>query len=586
MPDGFADLLAMPFVWRALAAGVLISLCAAILGVTLVLRRMSFIGDGLSHVAFGAMAVAAALNLAGAQTAVALPVTAICAAALLRGGAKVQGDAALAMLSVGAMAAGYLVMNIFPASSNISGDVCSTLFGAVSILTLTNAETLLCAALSVGVIVFHALTYHVNFDIAFDEDFARSSGVRASLFNLVSAVVAAVVIVVSMRLVGALLVSALIVFPAVSAMRLAKSFRAVTLLSAGIAVATALAGILLAVAFGTPVGATIVAVDVMVLLVFRWPVSIVAVLLALAAAVFHMRGAAPAAPAPSKSVVAATFPLYDWTRNIVGERTNAVSVAMLGGGAGDLHSYRPSADDMRKIADAALFVHVGGVSDVWAEKLACRHPLALLPLLPPRRNLPAAECCAHGHGHGGREAEHCDAQDEHIWLSLRDAATCVSIIAAHLCQVDPDGTEIYMSNARRYASLCLQLDADFAARLAGAENRTVLFADRFPFARLADDHSLNCIAAFRGCSADAEASFATIAMLAHEIDVHSLNDIFVLEQGDCRLALAVRSSTATGSQSIRRLDSMQSAQRAPYLETMRANLFALANALCPARGGQ
>ena len=263
--DELLRYLAYPFVRHALAAGILIALSAALLGVPLVLRRLSFIGDGLSHVAFGAMAVAGVLNFADNLT-VSLILTAACSIILLMTGrtSQTKGDAALAMLSVGAMAVGYLLMNRFPSSSNVSGDVCTTLFGSTSILTLTPRELWTSMALSGAVILFQALTYHRSFELAFDEDFARASGGGARAFNLVSAVVVAVVIVISMRLAGTLLVSALLVFPAVSALRVCRSYLAVTLCAAALAVVGALTGMLVAIVAGTPVGATVVAVNLVI----------------------------------------------------------------------------------------------------------------------------------------------------------------------------------------------------------------------------------------------------------------------------------------------------------------------------------
>ncbi len=263
--DELLRYLSYPFVRHALAAGILIALSAALLGVPLVLRRLSFIGDGLSHVAFGAMAVAGVLNFADNLT-VSLILTAICSIILLMTGrtSQTKGDAALAMLSVGAMAIGYLLMNRFPSSSNVSGDVCTTLFGSTSILTLTPRELWTSVVLSGAVILFQALTYHRSFELAFDEDFARASGGGARAFNLVSAVVVAVVIVVSMRLAGTLLVSALLVFPAVSALRVCRSYLAVTLCAAALAVVGALTGMLAAIVAGTPVGATVVAVNLVI----------------------------------------------------------------------------------------------------------------------------------------------------------------------------------------------------------------------------------------------------------------------------------------------------------------------------------
>ncbi len=263
MVDQIVEYLGYPFVVNALIAGVLISLSAALLGVPLVLKRLSFIGDGLSHVAFGAMAVAGALNFADSM-ALSLPITIAASLILLRTrrDRDASGDSVLAMLSVGAMAAGYLIMNVKPSSSNVSGDVCTTLFGSVSILTLTELDLWLCVGLSLAVVAVWLASYNRLFDVIFDEDFARSCGVNTTLFNACAAVVVAVVIVISMRLVGTLLVSALLVFPTVAAMRVVKSFRAVSIVAACFSVVCALTGILIAVVAGTPVGATIVAVDV------------------------------------------------------------------------------------------------------------------------------------------------------------------------------------------------------------------------------------------------------------------------------------------------------------------------------------
>ncbi len=256
--------LQFPFVRYAFVVGVLIALCSSLLGVTLVLKRFSFIGDGLSHVAFGAMAVAGILNLTN-QMLLVLPVTVLCAVLLLRTGqnTKIKGDAAIAMISVGSLAFGYLLMNLFSTSSNLSGDVCSTLFGSTSILTLSRSDVWLCVALSAAVLIIFLLFYNKIFAVTFDQDFATATGTRADRYNLLIAVIIAVIIVLAMNLVGSLLISALIIFPALSAMRLFKSFRSVTVCSAVLSVVCALAGILIAILAGTPVGSTVVAVDVL-----------------------------------------------------------------------------------------------------------------------------------------------------------------------------------------------------------------------------------------------------------------------------------------------------------------------------------
>ncbi|SDY23158.1 zinc transport system permease protein [Ruminococcaceae bacterium YAD3003] len=268
MVDIFLESLTYPFVRYALIVGVLIALCSALLGVILVLKRFSYIGDGLSHVAFGAMAVAAVVGLTD-QMLLTLPVTIVCAILLLWTGqnAKIKGDAAIAMISVGALAFGYLLMSIFPTSSNVSGDVCSSLFGSTKILTLTKGEVYLSIILSVVVVILFIALYNKFFAVTFDESFAKAVGTKTNLLNFVIATIIAVIIVLAMNLVGSLLVSALVIFPALSAMRIFKSFRSVTVCSAVISVICALLGIVLSIMFDTPVGSTIVITDIAAFLV-------------------------------------------------------------------------------------------------------------------------------------------------------------------------------------------------------------------------------------------------------------------------------------------------------------------------------
>ncbi|MGN1419431.1 MAG: metal ABC transporter permease [Acutalibacteraceae bacterium] len=258
-----------PFARYALVVGILISLCSSLLGVTLVLKRFSFIGDGLSHVAFGAMAVAGVVGLTNDMVLV-LPITVISAVLLLRSGqnAKIKGDAAVAMISVGSLAIGYLLLNLFSTSSNLSGDVCSTLFGSTSILTLSKTEVILCTILSVIVVILFVFFYNKIFCVTFDEAFAKATGTKANVYNLLIAIIIAVIIVLAMNLVGSLLISALVIFPALSAMRVFKSFKSVTVCSAVLSVCCSAMGILISIVFGTPVGSTIVAVDIAAFAIF------------------------------------------------------------------------------------------------------------------------------------------------------------------------------------------------------------------------------------------------------------------------------------------------------------------------------
>ena len=258
-----------PFVRYALIVGVLVALCASLLGVTLVLKRYSFIGDGLSHVAFGALAIASVLNLTN-QMILVLPLTVLSAVLLLRTGqnTRIKGDSAIAMISVSALALGYLLMNLFSTSTNLSGDVCSTLFGSTSILTLRQSDVTLTIVLSVVVIALFLLLYNKLFAVTFDENFSNAVGTNANAYNLLIAVIIAMIIVLAMNLVGSLLISALVVFPAMASMRLFRSFRSVTICSAVFSVICAVLGMLISMLFETPVGSTIVVADLVGFLIF------------------------------------------------------------------------------------------------------------------------------------------------------------------------------------------------------------------------------------------------------------------------------------------------------------------------------
>lgn len=269
MWNTLVEYLQYPFVRRILVAGVLVAFCASMLGVTLVLKRFSYIGDGLSHVAFAAMAIAMVLRMTN-NTLIILPITVVAAILMLKTGqnAKINGDAVIAMLSVGSLAFGYLIMNVSGTSQNVSGDVCSTLFGAASILTLSNTDVWICLIMSLFVLVFYILYYHKIFSVTFDENFARATGIHTGAYNVLMAVVTAVVIVVAMNIVGSLLVSALIIFPALSAMRVFKNYKGVFICSAVYGVISSGVGILISIAASTPVSATIVAIDIVLFVIF------------------------------------------------------------------------------------------------------------------------------------------------------------------------------------------------------------------------------------------------------------------------------------------------------------------------------
>lgn len=264
-----AECFSYPFIRYAFIVVLLIALCSSLLGVPLVLKRFSFIGDGLSHVAFGAMAVAAVTGITN-RTIIILPVTVISAVLILRTGqnTKIRGDASIAVISVSALAIGYMLMNIFPVSANISADVCGSLFGSTSILTLNKTDVILCTVMAIIVLAVFILFYNKIFSVTFDENFAKATGIKSDSYNLMIAIITAIIIVLAMNLVGSLLISALIIFPALSAMRLFKSFKSVIICSAVISVICAGSGVILSILFSTPVGATIVTADLAVFLIF------------------------------------------------------------------------------------------------------------------------------------------------------------------------------------------------------------------------------------------------------------------------------------------------------------------------------
>ena len=269
MFDKLFTYLQYEYVINAFIVGILVAICSSLLGVTLVLKRFSFIGDGLSHVAFGAIAIASVLKLSNNMLLV-LPITVISAVLLLKGGnnKKIQGDAAIAMISVSALALGYLLMNIFSTSSNLSGDVCSTLFGSTSMLTLDSGDVILSVVLSIVVVAVFVVFYNKIFAVTFDENFSRACGINAQGYNLLIAVLIAVIIVMAMNFVGSLLISALVIFPSVSAMRVFNSFKMVTISSVVISLMCTLVGLCIAIVASTPVGATIVACDIVAFIVF------------------------------------------------------------------------------------------------------------------------------------------------------------------------------------------------------------------------------------------------------------------------------------------------------------------------------
>jgi len=264
----FQEMMSFPFMVRALIVGALVALCASLLGVSMVLKRYSMIGDGLSHVGFGALAVATALHTA--PLAVSLPVVVLAAFLLLRikDSSKIKGDAAIAIISTGSLAIGVMVISV---STGMNTDVCNYLFG--SILGVNQNELVLTVVLSVFVLVLFVLFYHRIFAVTFDETFAKATGTRADLYNMLIALLTAFTIVLGMRTMGALLISSLIIFPALTSMQLLKRFKSVVLCSAALSLVCFLAGLTISYLYATPTGASVAILNIVCFLIFstvRW----------------------------------------------------------------------------------------------------------------------------------------------------------------------------------------------------------------------------------------------------------------------------------------------------------------------------
>ena len=265
----FISYLQMPFIRYAIVVVILLSVCSAIVGVTLVLKRFSFIGDGLSHVAFGATAIASILSLTN-NLLIVMPTTIVVAVLLLKIGqnAKLKGDALIAILSVSALGLGYFLMNVFSTSSNVSGDVCSALFGSNKLLSLNLSDVIVSIIICLVIITLYLCFYNKIFSVTFDENYAKATGINTEIYNISTAVIIAILIVLAMSLIGSLLVSALIIFPALSSMRVFKSFKGVIISSVIFALITSFIGISISILFATPVGATIVVIELLAFIGF------------------------------------------------------------------------------------------------------------------------------------------------------------------------------------------------------------------------------------------------------------------------------------------------------------------------------
>lgn len=525
MVDTLSFLFSQTFMLRALVVGGLISLCCALLGVSLVLKRFSMIGDGLSHVGFGALAIACAANIAPLYFSIPIVILAAFALLAMNEKGKLKGDAAIALISTGALAVGVMVTSM---TTGMNVDIYNYMFG--SILAMSRSDVVLSVVLSAAVIALFFVFYDEIFAVTFDESFAKATGTRVGAYNMLLAALTAVTIVVGMRMMGALLISSLIIFPTVTSMRVCKSFRRVIGMSVGVSLVCFFVGLLVSVRFEAPTGASVVCVNIACLAffslfgavlnlreknrLFRFKKALAAILalvllLALSVPFFGK----PAAPAAAKTQVVATgFAPFDFARQIAGD---CADVTMLLKPGEESHTFEPTPQDIALIRQSDVFVYGGGESDTWVDSIleslesGKTHIVRMMDCvdLEEEQLLDGMQ----------PEADEEDAEDteydEHVWTSVRNAMLICDAICQALCDADAANADVYSSNRSAYQEQLLAADSAFRQTAAQAQAKTFLVGDRFPFLYLKKEYGFSFAAAFPGCAAETEANPATIGYL-------------------------------------------------------------------------
>ena len=591
MPEAINLIITQPFLQRALVAGVLLSLCAALLGVSLVLKRFSMIGDGLSHVGFGALAIACAANVAPLYFS--LPVVIIAAFLLLRmsESGKIKGDAAIALISTGALAVGVMVTSL---TTGMNIDIYNYMFG--SILTMSNADVVLSVVLSIAVLALYIVFYNEIFAVTFDESFSKATGTKVSGYNMLIAALTAVTIVIGMRMMGALLISSLIIFPAVTSMRVCKSYRSVILTSAAISVLCFFSGLLVSVRFEAPTGASVVCLNIFAFGVFsllravltssrpgaklkKALAVLIAVLAVSTALAVPLSGSVTVYKKEKASVVATTFAPYDFSRQIAGEDAE---VSMLLAPGEESHTFEPTAADIMKIEECDVFVYGGGESDEWVKSMLSSvdtGKISVVRMMDVTENLreemlEGMEDEEHEHDDEDRDEEY----DEHVWTSPKNAERIVFAISKALCERDPENKNGYEERTRQYLEKLSALDEEFEAFSKKAAGRHFVVGDRFPFKYLADEYSLEFYAAFPGCSAQSDANPTTIAFLSEKVRNEKIPVIYKVDLSTGSVARSIADSTGARVETlwschVISADDFKNGET--YLSLMQRNLSAL-----------
>lgn len=589
MIDTFNLLFSQEFLIRALVVGVLICLCCALLGVSLVLKRFSMIGDGLSHVSFGAMAVGIAAGFAPLYFA--LPIVVVAAFLLLRMSDKgrIKGDAAIALVSTGALAVGVIATSM---TTGMNVDIYNYMFG--SILTMTTDDVVISAVLSCCVIGLFVIFYREIFAVTFDESFAKATGTKASKYNMLIAALTAVTIVIGMKMMGALLISSLIIFPTVSSMRLCKSFRSVILSSSVISVVCFFIGLIFSIKYEAPTGASVVCVNIFLLGTLTLikkirlsnlkssavnGLSVVIVAFSVLVLLFLLAyGDSDIYKKDRASVVATTFAPYDFARQIAGD---CADVTMLLSPGEESHTYEPSPGDIMKIQQCDVFIYGGGESEKWVDDIL--NGLDTDIQIVRMMDIVELQQADGEHDHNHEDEHHHEKEyDEHVWTSPLNAAKIVRAISTALQDTDTENASDYAERTKAYTEELFALDNSLCEAVNRASKKIIVIGDRFPLMYFTDRYGLDYISAFSGCSAQTEANPVTIAKLIDTVNNEKIDTVFKVDLSQGNVAYTVSEATSADVMTLYscHVISVQDYQSGEtYISLMQRNLEALTVAL-------
>lgn len=553
MTDVINIFLSQSFLTRALVVGVLVSLCCALLGVSLVLKRFSMIGDGLSHVGFGAMAIACVSNIAPLYFA--LPIVLVAAFLLLRMNekGKIKGDAAIALISTGALAVGIMVTSM---TTGMNVDIYNYMFG--SILTMTNDDVVITSIVSVVIIALFVLFYNEIFAVTFDESFARATGTKVSVYNMLIAGLTAVTIVIGMRMMGALLISSLIIFPAVTSMRLCKSFKSVVISSTVISVLCFISGLIFSVKYEAPTGASVVCVNICALLIFmliakinttvksnalkRLIIVIGIVTLVLLVVFSSFFSQTQFKKHERLTVIATSFAGYDFARQILADKGDAVMLLSPGE---ESHTYEPSPSDIVTIKESDVFICGGGESESWVERIlegmeSDTRVVRMMDVTHLEEHAHKEGEDSHGE-HDGHD-EHSE-YDEHVWTSPVNARLIVKALCDAICEADKENEEYYLNNSQKLLSQLDGLDESFRQLGEKAKGKRVVIGDRFPLRYLMLEYGIDYISAFPGCSAQVEINPVTLAKINELVAQEHIPVVFKVDLSNGIVADSIKEET-------------------------------------------